>query len=68
MAKVSNPVLEQMVFVNCLECKGKIGEGYYARFQGGGVCSAKCMHEYDKREKFPRHTEADFFNRQRSSS
>lgn len=61
-----NPVLETMVFINCLQCKKKIGEGYFARYEGGGVCSAKCMADYDKREKFPGHSESDFFKRQRS--
>jgi hypothetical protein len=38
----------------CLVCSRSCG-GWYGRYQDTGVCSKKCMLEYDKREKFPEH-------------
>ena len=51
---------EQWVTVKpCLIC-GTVKEGYYARFEDGGVCSRTCMLEQDKKPKYPDHPERNY--------
>jgi len=75
MAKPFNPVIpdytpkkkkEEEVKLDlkpCLNCGKAIGEGYYARYEQGGVCGKSCMLEQDKKPKYPGHTEEDFLQR-----
>ena len=49
----------------CLNCNNNITDGFYARYSDGGVCSSACMRVQAKKERFPGHTEQEFFQRQR---
>lgn len=66
MKRASNPVIEQDVgkqlLFRCMVCDKPV-EGFYARFGTSGTCGRVCMKAQDSKEKFPGHTEEDFFNR-----
>ena len=52
-AVMKNPVLENLIFVNCLVCRKPIKEGYYGRWEGGGTCSKKCEEIQETKPKCP---------------
>ena len=43
----------KLTFTPCLHCGKEIGDGFYGRFEGGGVCSKTCNTAQALKPKFP---------------